>query len=364
MKQLLKNTVLVTIPALIVLFLLLELVFRYIAVAPDPPRQVMDRENNIMRFDTRGKRDGVFTAGRFGQQKGRWHVNNNGWLSGIDYLSKTERHKPLIAVIGDSYVEAVQVDHDKSFVALLRNALQDTFDVYSFGLSETALSGYLHLARYVDRVFEPDVLIFNLCYNDFDESIRELHFDPNFLQVSVRGTTVVEIPPIPRTYNKLKRFMFHSATMRYVYYLAPNFFHKLNWNASRSEGNNENIAADEVQQNRAVIYRATKYVIETICRENSDRKVYFIMSAPRSDIYRGSLGTSTVRWLNETAADSIKDLPCVLIDQTEYFKNDYLKNGKRFESPYDAHWNEYGHYVTFKQLLEALHDQRKGLWSS
>ena len=39
MKQLLKNVVLVTIPALVVLFLLLELVFRFVVVAPDPPRQ-------------------------------------------------------------------------------------------------------------------------------------------------------------------------------------------------------------------------------------------------------------------------------------------------------------------------------------
>jgi hypothetical protein len=364
MKQLLKNVVLVTIPALVVLYLLLELVFRYVVVAPDPPRQLMDRENNIMRFDSGGKRDGVFTVGRFGQQKARWHINNEGWLSGIDYRRKAVRNKPCIAVIGDSYVEAMQVDYDKNFVALLGNALRDSFDVYAFGFSEAPLSGYLHLARYVDRVFDPDVLIFNLFYNDFDESVRELHFNPNFLQVSMRDTAVVEIPPIPRTYNKLRRFLFHSATMRYVYFLAPNFFHRLNWNAPRPSAGSENIEVEQVKQNREIVYRAAKCVIETICRENIDKKLYFLMPAPRNDIYRGSVETSRVRWLNDMAADIMKDLPCVLIDQTEYFRNDYIKNGQKFESSYDSHWNEYGHYVTFKQLLEALHDQRKGLWSS
>ena len=363
MKRYLRSLVLVTVPALIVLFVILELVFRYVVVAPDPPRQVMDREHGIMRFDTGGKRDGVMTAGRFGQQRGRWHVNNAGWLSGVDYLSKAERRRPLIAVIGDSYVEALQVDYDKTFVALLGSALRDSFEVYAFGFAGTPLSGYLHLARYVDRVFEPDVLMVNLCYNDFSESVRELYRAPDFLQVSVRAGAVVEVPPLPRQYNRLKRFLFHSATMRYVYYLAPNFFHALNWNAPRSAGYSENIAPDETRQNREMIALATRYVIETICRENAGKKVYVIMPAPRSDIYRGSLEASKVRWLNDLMADSMRGLPCVLIDQTEYFKSDYLRNGKRFETPYDAHWNEYGHYVTFKQVFETLHDQRKGLWS-
>ena len=106
----------------------------------------------------------------------------------------------------------------------------------------------------MDRVFEPDVLIFNLVYNDFDESIRELHFNPNFLQVSVRDTAVVEIPPVPRTYNKLKRFLFNSATMRYVYYLAPNFFHRFNWNAARPPEYSENIEVEQVHANREIAY--------------------------------------------------------------------------------------------------------------
>jgi lysophospholipase L1-like esterase len=356
------NIALVTVPTLVVLFIILEVVFRFIVVASDPPRQFMDRENKIMRFDTTGKRDGVSTFGRFGQQQGRWHVNDAGWLSDVEYHTKAERVKPLIAVIGDSYVEALQVDHDKNFVALLREALGDSFDVYAFGLSDTPLSGYLHLARYVDRVYDPDVLIVTLCYNDFDESVRELHFGPNFLQVSVRDSSVVEIQPVPRTYNRLKRFLFHFATMRYLYSLAPNFFHKLNWNTTRPSASNENIAADEVRGNRAVVSRATRYLLETLCRENSARKVYVIMAAPRSDIYRGTLETSSVRWLNDMVADVMKNLPCVLIDQTEFFKNDYLRHGTKFESPYDAHWNEYGHYVTFEQLLGVFRDQRKGLW--
>jgi hypothetical protein len=357
MKQFARNFLLATVPTLVVLFLVLEAVFRFVIVAPDPPRQCMDLANNVMRFDTGSKRDGVFTAGRFGEQKGRWHINNVGWLSEADYRSKGERTKPLIAIIGDSYVEALQVDADKSFVALLRHALADSFDVYGFGFSGAALSGYLHLVRYVDRLFDPDIIVINLVQNDFDESVREVLPSPEFLQVSVRGDSVVEVPPVPRRYNELKRFLFHSATMRYVYYVAPNFFHRLNWNRPDTRGFAENVATDRLRANRAVIEKATRYLMGRIVSENPGRRVYFVMAAPRHDIYDGTLDTSAVLWMNSMVADIARGLHCTFIDQTDYFKKDYETNGRRFESPYDAHWNEYGHSVTYRQLLDVLRER-------
>jgi hypothetical protein len=354
MNRIVKNILGATLPGLIVLLVLLEVAFRFVIVAPDPPRQFMDLRNNVMRFDTRGKRDGVFTVGRFGQQKAHWHVNNYGWLSEVDYHPKSERTKPLIAVIGDSYVEALQVDADKSFVALLRHSLADSADVYGFGLSGTALSGYLHVARYVDRVFDPDVIVINLVQNDFDESVREVLQSPNFLQVSVRDSSVVEVPPVPRHYNELKRAAFHSAALRYVYFLAPNFFHRFNWHARQQERVDENVVTERVNRNRSAIERATRYLMTAIVSENRGRRVFFIMAAPRGDIYRGTLDSSPVIWMNAMVADAARSLPCVLIDQTDYFKRDYEANKRRFESPYDAHWNEYGHYVAWRQLSEAL----------
>lgn len=354
MSHFFKNLLFATVPAVVVLFLALEVVFRFVIVAPDPPRQYMDRENNCLRFDTGSKRDGIFTHGRLGQQKARWHINNCGWLSDVDYRPKAERTKPLIAVIGDSYVEALAVDEDKSFVALLRRSLADSCDVYGFGLSGNALSGYLHLARYVDRVFDPDVIVFNLVQNDFDESVREIVLSPEFLQVSVRGDSVVEVPPVPRRYNELKRFLFHSATARYVFHISPNFFHRFNWNRPAEGRYVENTSAERLEKNRAAIIRATRYLMETIVEENSGRRVYFIMAAPRGDIYNGTLATSAVSWMNAMVAEIAHGLPCTLIDQTAYFANDYETNKRRFESPYDAHWNEYGHMVTYRQLLEAL----------
>lgn len=359
MNRIMKNILGATLPGLVVLLVLLEVVFRFVIVAPDPPRQFMDLQNNVMRFDTRGKRDGVFTVGRFGQQKARWHINNYGWLSDVDYRTKAERTKPLIAVIGDSYVEALQVDASKSFVALLRRSLADSAEVYGFGFSGTPLSGYLHMVRYVDRVFDPDVIVINLVQNDFDESVREIRLSPNFLQVSVRDSSIVEVPPVPIHYNELKRVAFHLATLRYVYYLSPNFFHRFNWHARQQERYDENVVTERVNRNKAAIERATSYLMGKIVSENPGRRVYFIMAAPRGDIYRGTLDSSPVIWMNAMVAEVARGLPCVLIDQTDYFKRDYEANKRRFESPYDAHWNEYGHYVAWRQLSEALRTRKR-----
>ena len=40
------------------------------------------------------------------------------------------------------------------------------------------------------------------------------------------------------------------------------------------------------------------------------------------------------------------------IDLHKSFDENYRKNGKRFEFPYDAHWNEHGHSIVFNELLQ------------
>ena len=106
-----------------------------------------------------------------------------GWNYPIDYYPIND--KKLIAVIGDSYIEAFQVDVDKNYPFLLREKLKNDYEVYAFGKSGAPLSQYLHISRYVNRHFDPDILIFNLVHNDFDESIQELYpGNTYFLKVS------------------------------------------------------------------------------------------------------------------------------------------------------------------------------------
>ncbi len=178
----LKNIFLISLPAVFILLLLLELFFRVVIPATDPPMGFFNEEERMYYFSNQ-REEGQITIGRFAQIKARWHINNEHWNYPIDFAQVIDR--PLIAVIGDSYIEAFQVDADEKYPFLLRNRLEPDYEVYAFGKSGAPLSHYLHVSRYVDRHFDPDILIFNMVHNDFEESIYELYPAKTcFMQIS------------------------------------------------------------------------------------------------------------------------------------------------------------------------------------
>ena len=65
-------------------------------------------------------------------------TNNVGYVNDQDYLSTGPR--PLIAVIGDLYVEAMMVAHRDTLQGRLEDQLADKARVYSFGASGAPLS--------------------------------------------------------------------------------------------------------------------------------------------------------------------------------------------------------------------------------
>ncbi|MCX5687423.1 MAG: hypothetical protein NTV71_02080 [Candidatus Omnitrophica bacterium] len=109
-----KNIFLVTIPSFIVLVLFFEfIVFRAILPASDMPyRSVITSSDDVVRFAyIRGMYDkGVY---RKGEIKARYNINKEGWNSNKEYVER-KSSKIRIAVIGDSYVEGLTVDADKS----------------------------------------------------------------------------------------------------------------------------------------------------------------------------------------------------------------------------------------------------------
>lgn len=88
------------------------------------------------------------------------------------------------------------MDVDKNYPFVLREKLQNDYEVYAFGISGVPLSEYFHISRYVNKYFDPDILIINLFYNDVDESIYVLNKnDTHWLRVSIdENGSIIEIP--------------------------------------------------------------------------------------------------------------------------------------------------------------------------
>jgi len=306
MKKALKNFFQITFPTLIFLLLLLELCFRFIIPAAELPTDFFDEEELIYRFEADSKEEGVFTIGKAAQQKGKWRLNNYGWNSTIDYTPQKE--KPLIAIIGDSYIEAFQVDVDKAYPSLLRKEVSNDYDVYNFGKSGAPLSEYLNHSRYVNKHFDPDIFIFNIVYNDFDESVLKLNpSTKHMLTLNIEDNVVTENPAQPnksfKQYNWKKRMLFKSAFVRYLYInlhvdrTVRSFGRKESSDGERKF--NGNIDVTKAEENKGLIVQSVDYILGKLQEENPVKRIIFVIDAPRNDIYNNTLENSSLLFLNE-----------------------------------------------------------------
>lgn len=374
MKDFIKNILLVSIPSLIFLFILLEIILAFLMPLPSRPETIYDSHNNILKFSPESG-NGTYTKGKFFQIRADWSINNQGWNYPSDYESPPE--KELIAVIGDSYVEALQVDSDENFSWLLQNQMGDSVSVYAFGKSLYPLSQYLHISRYVTQKYNPSILIFSVVHNDFKESIEGKGNDQRFqalmqLEINSNGT-VTERKPYYHEYlqKRLNPGLFRSIVLksrvqRYIRY--PDFLNIQPSNMLQNIGRSpddpnqsdnrffeDNIDVKSVSQSEEEIKLAVHYVIKKIREENPNRRIIFMLDAPRSVIYSGnSYKNSGNYWLHELMHEATKLNGIEFIDLGPLMEEDFKKNQHKFNSEVDSHWNEYGHQFVANILYTHL----------
>lgn len=354
----LKNILLVTFPTIVFIFLVLELAsMLFFPGAQSPKGGLWDEENKINKFSQEYGATGLFTIGNLSQQKAKWRINNEGWNSPVDYYSKKKEGVKRIAVIGDSYVEAFQVDIEKSFPYVLADLMGEHYEAYSFGTSGAPLSQYLNFARYVEKVFSPEIYIFTLVHNDFDESVNGLAYKPMYLSIKVENNTFKEVQPVQleRTFKKipLSSILKKSSFMRFLYsnLKVKKIFIKNRKDEDKTE---MNVLIEDVLRNRESIKLVATYLLETIKSELKGKEIIFIMDAPRWNIYKGELEKARTTELNAMAAELCNGLNLPFIDLTPYMLANFQINGKRYETDYDGHWNEYGHEFVANVLYKYL----------
>jgi hypothetical protein len=347
LKKILKNIVFVTIPMLLVFFILLEIVSRIFFPGQEEPKSIYDEKTRLVKFNRDNGTRGLWTNGNFAQQRGRWRINNDGWNSPIDYFAEKKPGVKRIAVIGDSYIEAWQVDAEKSYPSLVADSLGPNYEVYSFGISGSPLSQYLHMSRYVDSLYSPDIYVFNLIHNDFHESINGLSYNPMFLTIKInKDSSFTEVQPVKpeRTYNKIPggSLLRKSSFFRYVYYNL-HLMEKFKSRKVAAKSVEMNVNLNDILDRQDSLRAVTGYLLKKIKSELGNKEVIFVMDGPRSSIYKGEVEKAHVARLNNMVAEQCKALNFPFIDLTPFMVKDFQKNGKRFESKYDNHWDYYGH---------------------
>lgn len=346
--------------SIVMVVLLCELVlFRFILLPSDVPENVFI--DGLVRLQPGSM--GVWRVGD--DVAGRYRINAQGWNSGhASYEFKAPEGLTRIAIIGDSFVEALQVPYDASLAERVEKAGQGRIQVYRFGISGAPLSHYLAMARHVAQTYHPDMIVLVLVHNDFDESFSAVagRYTSSFLKFRMAGDQVAgEIPPTPyqATWRDSLR---QTATLRYLYYrqkLNPvNLLAQL-WPAAPPVYQ-ANVALDAVVSQRAAIGGATDYAFaqfQALSREHKFQPLV-IMDGDRRSIVAGTDSAALYRdgalWLNAMAAEAAAKAQTPFIDLHPLFEADWRLNHQPLNFVSDNHWNEHGHRVAAQALEQFL----------
>jgi hypothetical protein len=195
-----------------VLLVLAEVALRLLPVADGPWAAAVNAGQPVFRYEPYHRflysKDWNFSLINAGT------VNNAGFVNAGDYARSDPR--PLLAVIGDSQVEALMVPNAETFHRRLGTALEARGRVYSFAASGAPLSQYLAWARHAARDYGAAGLVIVVIGNDFDESLAAYNHKPGFHLYRRQGDGELELALTDYRPSLGRALVRHAAFARYL----------------------------------------------------------------------------------------------------------------------------------------------------
>jgi hypothetical protein len=287
-------------------------------------------------------------------------VNNAGFVNDQNYLRDGP---PLIAVIGDSFIEAQMVAYPESLQGRLAAALRDKFRVYSFAGSGAPLSQYLIWAGFAVKQYGARAVVINVVGNDFDESLAAYRLGPGFWQYAPGADGALELKLNPHQAGTLISLARRSALARYVIINLgiQNRLFAMRWlgemifgkpaNAQPRYAGNTDASTDEkrVRDSLAAIDAFLRDVPERVGLP-ADRVLFTLDGFRYADAARAGQGTyfDLMRraFIEKAAAKGYE-----VIDLDTRFIQRHAQTGESFEFTEDNHWNAAGHEVAFEAVM-------------
>lgn len=294
------------------------------------------------------------------------HINNYGFINNHDYDEKSDA--PLLSVIGDSYVEALQVPYDQTMHGRLANQVAPNGRVYSFGLSGAPLSQYLVWAQYARDAFKPSGFVFVIISNDFDESLFKYKSGGGFHYFmkenneyklvrtdylpSFKGRTLLRLGRI----SKLTSYLFFNLKIIENWKMLRQGTHPFFSNDKQYVANvSSHVTPERLQDSLVVSDLFLDRLLEATGVDVSS--ILFVVDGLRPPMYDPkSLEEAMNSFWATVRMDFIskaKERGFEVIDMHPVFLEDFRNNKKRFEFVTDAHWNEYGHQVVADMIQQT-----------
>ncbi|WP_455221751.1 hypothetical protein [Kaarinaea lacus] len=343
---------------------ILEVIFRILPVRDSLLPLPVNSSNPVIRFT--GNRDVIWSQGPTFSIVTRKHVNNYGFISDRDYFAS--ENTPLLAIIGDSYVEAAQVENRNSMHGILSQEAGNDVRVYSFGASGSPLSTYLAYANYARNEFNANAFVFIVVGNDFDESLIKYKSAPGFhyFSDSADGLKLIRKDYQPTLLKRLSR---RSALIRYLAFNVnlswrsiETMFRNDTGDADKMFVGNTRADADEVRISDSK--RAVDRFLEELPVQSgvAKEKILFVIDGMRPHLYnpsalQGARG-SYFDLMRNYFITRARNMGYEVVDMQSIFIDKHQAEGKQFEFLSDGHWNEAGHALVAETIKDSMVYQR------
>lgn len=357
-RRFLLGTIATGLGALLPL-LLAEALLRFLPVTEPAYAQPVNDRMPYRHFLP--NRDVTFSKGWNFAITTRKHINNYGFVSDSDFTRDGVR--PLVTVIGDSFVEAWEVPHDQTMHGLLAARVAGRGRVYGIGVSGSPLSQYLAYAAMARDEFTPDGMVFVIIANDFDESLRKYKQDPGFYYFAAgNGGLALERIDHPGQ-SRAVALASRSSLAMYLRYTVGfdlgrvrNF---LNKGANAPGQFVANVAAEVSAERIADSKAAIAAFLDQLPARSGlpPDKILFVVDAIRPQLYTpGELARADGSYFGQMRRhfmEHARSAGFEVIDMTPAFAAAWARDGQRFEFPNDNHWNPLGHRIVADQIARS-----------
>lgn len=287
-------------------------------------------------------------------------INNAGFVNPQDYHA--EHDKPLLAVVGDSYIEAMQVQDNEAYPSLLQAKAKD-MRVYSFGFSGAPLSQYLIWAQYARQNYKNDYLIINVVGNDFDESLQKYYsFVPGYYLYTPDASGELYLQRNDWKPSKARELAKKSYLLSYlvrnveIVTLKDRIKSKLAKRKPEHYVANTSAKADHVRVSDS--YEAIDAFFRDLPKYSGlDPKHIMLVLDDRTQIYQDAhnedIQETYFHLMKKYFLAKATELGYSTIDLAVPFKEHFQTHQQRFEFSFDHHWNSLGHSVVADSIMHS-----------
>ncbi|MGE4218619.1 MAG: hypothetical protein AB7G39_04150 [Alphaproteobacteria bacterium] len=349
----------ISIAAGIALFLLMaEIACRILPVNDGLRAQPVNAENPVFRFEA--DRISTWSKGWNFSIVNTVRVNNDGFVNDNDYDPADRR--PLLAVIGDSYIEAAMVHFPETVQGRLATVLGNRGRVYSFAASGAGLSQHLAWAAYARDKYRPQAFVFLNISNDFSESLYDREQSPGFHHFERMPDGTSQLRRVDYEPSRARSLLRHSALAMYlitnvkIQQILDFDVQNLGSNDRRWVANIDRSATDREYDDyrwavRTYLDRlpaATGLPPDRIIIASDALRTAIYQPADRDDLFDSVWGRMRLYMAAEARARGF-----TVIDLQPSFEAAYARDGRRFEFPTDSHWNGHGHEMLAQAVMET-----------